>query len=886
MSVQERAGREMAPRYDPHEVEPRWVATWNDRGYFIADPFSDKPPFCIVIPPPNVTGRLHVGHALGRTLEDTLVRRARMQGYEALWVPGTDHAGIATQVVVERALGEQGIDRRALGRDAFVERVWTWKEQYGDEIVEQIKRMGASCDWSRLRFTMDEGLSRAVRVAFVRLYEAGLIYRGERLVNWCPKDQTGLSDSEVEHHDVAGELITFRYPMTDGTGAIDVATTRVETMLGDTGIAVHPSDERYVALVGRTVRHPFDHRDIPIVADDHVDMEFGTGAIKVTPAHDPNDFEIAQRTGLPLMNIFEADATLNGNVAEAFRLLDRYAARTAVRAELERRGLIVEEERPYVHSVGHCYRCHTEIEPWIAGLQWFVKVSGLTGPAKQATLDGRVTFAPERWERPYLAWLDNLRDWNISRQLWWGHRIPAWYCPDGHVTVAVDDPDGCAECGTSDISQDDDVLDTWFSSQLWPFSTLGWPEETPELERFYPNEVLVTGYEIIYLWVARMIMAGLFLMGDVPFHQVVIHGLVRDRQGRKFSKSLGNGIDPLDMIDRYGADALRFSLARAATGGQQDIPLGEESIESGRNFANKVWNAARLVLRAFPGGEPALPAEQRWTLTERWLLSRHQACLTEVDAALDDRRFADAAQTLHRFLWSEYCDWGLELEKSRLEADDPGRNDAAQVLAWVLERTLRLLHPTMPFVTEDIWQRFELPSPEALAIASWPTGEPTHVDPGAEATLDIVQEVVTAIRQFRSKHGIAPRERFDATVGVVVEQAGGVRTLAPAIERLAGVRLVVADIVRMPRQPGSTTITLPHASVELPPGLFDVDAERRRLGAQRDELDVDLQRARAKLENQGFLTKASPEVVAQERSKADRLAEQRAEVDAQLDELS
>ena len=758
--------------------------------------------------------------------------------------------------------------------------------QYGGEIVDQIKRMGASCDWSRERFTMDEGLSHAVRVAFVRFYEAGLIYRGERLVNWCPNDQTGLSDSEVEHEDVEGELITFSYPLSDGSGSIEVATTRVETMLGDTGIAVHPSDERYTALVGAIVTHPFDGRQIPIVADHHVDRAFGTGAVKLTPAHDQNDFDIAQRTGLPLMNIFNADATLNEAVPQAFRGLDRYAARAAVRDALEQRGLIVKEERPYLHAVGHCYRCHAEIEPWMAGLQWFVKVGELTGPAKEAALDGRVTFSPERWQRPFVAWLDNLRDWNISRQLWWGHRIPAWYCPDGHVTVAVEDPSACAECGAQ-IVQDEDVLDTWFSSQLWPFSTLGWPEQTPELEVFYPNAALVTGYEILYLWVARMIMAGLFLMGDVPFHQAVIHGLVRDQQGRKMSKSLGNVIDPIEMIDRYGADALRFSLARAATGGQQDIPLSEEAIEGGRNFANKLWNAARLVLRAYPGGTPELPAAERLTLAERWLLSRHQACLAEVDAALDAGggfRFADAAQALHRFLWSEFCDWGLELEKGRLDGSPQESSDATQVLAWVLERTLRLLHPTMPFVTEEIWQRMEVPEPEAIAIAPWPQGHAEHTDAQAETALALVQEIITAIRQFRSKHGISPKVRFDVVAGVPAAAMDTVASMADTAVRLAGVLLTVVDAAQG-RRAGSTTVALSQGWVELPAGMFDVGAERARLGKQRLELEGTLKRSAGKLANEGFTSKAAPEIVEQERQKHDRLLLQMAEIDGQLAEL-
>ncbi|MGZ5317909.1 MAG: valine--tRNA ligase [Actinomycetota bacterium] len=884
MSDTARAGAEMATRYDPQEVEPRWAETWVERGYFTADPDSGKDPYCIVIPPPNVTGRLHVGHALGRTLEDTLIRRARMQGFEALWVPGMDHAGIATQVVVERTLREEGIERRDLGREAFVERVWAWKERYGGEIVEQIKRMGASLDWTRERFTMDEGLSRAVRVAFVRLYEADLIYRGERLVNWCPTDHTGLSDSEVEHDEVDGELVTFRYPLSDGSGAIEVATTRVETMLGDTGIAVHPGDERYAALVGTTVTHPFDGREIPIVADHHVDREFGTGAVKVTPAHDQNDFDIAQRTGLPLINILNADATLNDAVPSEFRGLDRYAARTAVRDAIETKGLLVAEERPYRHAVGHCYRCHSEIEPWIAGLQWFVKVSGLVGPAKEAALDGRVAFSPERWQRSYTAWLDNLRDWNISRQLWWGHRIPAWYCPDGHVTVAIEDPTACVECGSGELHQDEDVLDTWFSSQLWPYSTLGWPDETDDLRVFYPNAVLVTGYEILYLWVARMIMSGLFLVGDVPFRAAVIHGLVRDQQGRKMSKSLGNVIDPMEMIDRYGADALRFSLARAATGGQQDIPLSEEAIEGGRNFANKLWNASRLVLRAYPGGAPALPSAERLTLAERWLLSRHEACLAEVDAALDEFRFADAVQALYRFVWSEFCDWGLELEKGRLDRSGQDAEDATQVLAWVLERTLRLLHPTVPFVTEEIWQRFGVPEPASLALASWPVVTEAHEDPGAEMALGTVQEVVTAIRQFRSKHGISPKDRFPATAGVRGELAEVVRSQADAALRLAGVTLEVVDANRE-QAPGTTRVALTKGWVELSADLFDASAERERLTKQRGDLDATLARASKKLANEGFLAKAAPEVVAQEREKHDRLVSQLAEVDAQLAEL-
>jgi valyl-tRNA synthetase len=875
----------MATQYDPSSVEPRWAAAWVEGGIFRADARSGKEPYCIVIPPPNVTGRLHVGHALGDTIQDLLIRRARMQGFEALWLPGMDHAGIATQVVVERELRKEGIDRIELGREAFVRRVWEWKEAYGGQIVEQIKRMGCSCDWSRERFTMDDGLSRAVREAFVRWYDDGLIYRGERLVNWCPTDQTGLSDSEVVHEDAEGELVTFAYELSDGGGSIAVATTRVETMLGDTGIAVNPDDERYRELVGRTVRHPFDGREIPIVADPLVDRDFGTGAVKVTPAHDPNDFEIAQRGGLPLLNIFGPDASVNENAAEEFYGLNRYDARAAVLEALEELGAIVTVERPYVHSVGHCYRCHSEIEPWISGLQWFVAVDRLKEPARGVALDGRLTFWPERWQRPYVTWMENLRDWNISRQLWWGHRIPAWYCPDGHVTVARDDPDACATCGSVELEQDPDVLDTWFSSQLWPFSTLGWPDDTEDLRTFYPNAVLVTGYEILYLWVARMVMSGLSLVGDVPFRHAAIHGLVRDAHGRKMSKSLGNVIDPMEMIDRFGADALRFSLARAATGGQQDIPLSVGSIEGGRNFANKIWNAARLILGAFPGGAPALPPSERWTLVDRWLLSRHQALVVEVDAALDRYVFADAAQSLFRFLWSEFCDWGLEMQKGRLDGgDDADRAHAASVLAWVFERTLRLLHPMMPFITEEIWQRFS-DGAGSIAVADWPGPEPTHVDPAAERSFAVVQEVITAIRQFRSRHRIPSNARFEAVAGVGEEAVTALASLAARVERLAGVEPFRVVDVSADRVAGWTAVTMDDGWVNLPPGLFDAAEERARLSKERDEATAALERSRKKLANEGFRSKAAPEIVRQEQERVERMTQQVADLDAQLAEL-
>ena len=855
--------RTMPPQYDPSAAERRWYPFWVERGLFGAKP-SDREPFCIVLPPPNVTGALHMGHALDHTLQDILTRRARMQGFEALWLPGLDHAGIATQVVVERELAGRGIDARAIGREAFLERVWAWKEQYGNRMVEQMHALGNSCDWDRLRFTMDEGLSHSVRVAFVRMYEDGLIYRGERIINWCPTDRTALSDSELEHEDVEGELVTFRYPLSDGTGHVDVATTRVETMLGDTGVAVHPDDERYRSLVGKTVRHPFTGEGLPIVADRAVDPGFATGAVKVTPAHDPTDFEIAERTGLPSRNILNPDATISDQAPEEFRGLDRYEARTRVAERLRSLGWLVDEERPYRHMVGHCYRCHSEIEPWLSGKQWFVAVSRLKGPAKDAALDGRIRFHPERWGRAYTDWLDNLRDWNISRQLWWGHRIPVWYCPNGHEFASVKDPAACPDCGSTEIEQDPDVLDTWFSSQLWPFSTLGWPEETEDLAFFYPTTVLVTGYEILYLWVARMIMSGLYLVGDVPFHNVLIHGLVRDAQGRKMSKSLGNVIDPLDLIARYGADATRFALVRMATGGQ-DIPFGESAVEAARNFANKIWNAARLVVSAHRGGAPQLPPREDWTLPERWVLSRHQACLEEVDAALGQYRFADAAVSLHRFLWAELADWGLEFQKPRLYGgSDDQRNAGAQVVAWVLERTLRLLHPIMPFVTEEAWQRFEMG--ESVVVASWPDPHPDHRDSEAEGSFDRVREVVGAVRQITGL--IGPGQPYGLEVDPSL--AGELESLGEPIERLTGATLSF-------EQSDSRVVPLAAGGVEARlavPADFDagpaISGRRKRLA----EVETKLAASERKLGNEQFIARANPEAVEKARRRHAELSDE------------
>ncbi|MGH2724923.1 MAG: valine--tRNA ligase [Actinomycetota bacterium] len=891
--------------YDPTGVEDRWYATWMERGYFGASAGSGREPFCIVLPPPNITGALHIGHALDHTLPDVIIRRKRMQGYEALWLPGTDHAGIATEVLVGRQLREEGTSPQELGREAFIERVWRWKEQYGGTIVEQMKRLGNSCDWSRLRFTMDDGLVRAVRVAFVRLYEDGLIYRGERIINWCPTDHTALSDSEVEHHEVAGELVTFRYEISDGSGHVDVATTRVETMLGDTGVAVHPDDERYRGVVGKAVRHPFTGEDLPIVADEAVDPAFGTGAVKVTPAHDPADFDIAERAGVPARNILTPDATISDQAPEQFRGLDRYEARSRVLEALRERGLVVAEERPYHHPVGHCYRCGSEIEPWLSGKQWFVAVERLKASAREAASDGRIRFFPERWLGPFTAWLDDLRDWNISRQLWWGHRIPVWYCPNGHEFAAVEDPAACPECRSEDIEQDPDVLDTWFSSQLWPFSTLGWPDENPDLDFFYPTSVLVTGYEILYLWVARMVMSGLYLMGDVPFSRVLIHGLVRDEQNRKMSKSLGNVIDPLDMIDRHGADALRFALARMAGPDQQNIPFGERDVEAARHFANKIWNAARLVLSAAPDDpgvalvdlfasqadiltwyqdRVANEAHLGSALTVRWILSRHEACRAEVDAALEEHRFTDAAQALQRFLWAELADWGLEMAKPALyDRTAEQRAGMRTVLAWVLERTLRLLHPLMPFLTEEIWQR--LGTGESIVVAPWPEQRPEHRDERAEHRLGFAMEVVTALRRFRSDHHVPPGVALTARVHGGEEDRAIVDELEEEIRRLA--RLDSLETVDgTPDPSGSARLIVGSSEVLVPlAGVLDPEAECARLRGRLEELATTAERSGRKLANEGFLAKAPAHIVDGERRKLASLKEERAALEAQLAEL-
>ncbi|MGH2760865.1 MAG: valine--tRNA ligase [Actinomycetota bacterium] len=868
---------ELAKAYDPKGVEERWYAFWEEKGYFRAPTGASGAPFCIVIPPPNITGALHLGHALNNGIQDVLIRRARMQGRPTLWQPGTDHAAIATQNVIERRLAEQGLTRFDLGREEFERQFWQWKEEYETRILGQFKKMGFSCDWSRTRFTMDEGLSQAVRTVFVRLYEEGYIYRGNRIINWCPRCRSAISDIEVNYVETEGELVTIRYPLKGRDGHISVATTRVETMLGDTGVAVNPTDERYADLVGQVAILPLVGRELPIVADDAVDPAFGTGAVKVTPAHDPNDFEIAERHSLPAVNIFDEAAVVNDNGGR-FTGLDRYEARRVVLEALQAEGLVEQEERPYVHAVGHCDRCDTEIEPWLSE-QWFVAMKDLAAPAIEAVRAGEVKFIPkDPFERMYLDWLQNIRDWCISRQLWLGHRIPAWYCGDGHITVAVTDPEACAKCGSSEIVRDEDTLDTWFSAGLWPFSTLGWPEDTEELRYWYPTDVLSTDRGIIYLWVARMIFLGLHFVGRKPFDLVLIHPTIRDAQGRPMSKSRGNTIEPDAVIEKHGTDALRFSLMWGCVLGQ-DMGYAEDRIEGARRFCNKLWNASRFVLNTAgdgtdPGTELALP--------ERWILSRLAQTVIAVDGALERYEFSEAARSLYEFAWSEFCDWYLEMAK--LATEERERATSA-VLHNVLETTLRMLHPMTPFITEEIWQRLprKAGDPESIMVAPWPGARHGHIDAGAEDDMAFLQEIVVEIRRFRHEHGIPPSKRIDAVISVhgrfaelVTERSNELKALA-RLESLA-----------IGSQPPSWSRTVAgQAEIYLPLGeLVDVGAERQRLEREIREEEALVERARSKLDNPKFTAGAPPEVVAKAQAQRDEHAERARRLRAQLEELS
>ncbi len=867
---------ELSTAYQPAGVESRWYQTWESRGLFAAHPNRGKEPFTIVIPPPNVTGALHMGHAFEHTLQDIYIRLARMRGYEALWLPGTDHAGIATQNVVERELAKEGLSRHDVGREAFVERVWQWKERYGGRISEQMRKLGDSCDWTRERFTMDEGLSRAVRTVFVRWFEDGLIYRGLRIINWCPRCGTALSDIEVEHEPVTGELITFRYELTDGSGSIPVATTRVETMLGDTGIAVHPDDDRYRDMIGKVARHPFfPDRELPIVADDAVDPDFGSGAVKVTPAHDATDFEIGERHGLEQINILDQTARTNENAGE-FRGMDRYEARQVVLHRLRELG-IVEKEESHEHAVGHCYRCGTEIEPWLSE-QWFVRMEPLARPAIDAVRDGRISIHPRRFAKSYLDWMENIRDWCISRQIWWGHRIPIFYCDDcGETFAALGDPTECRKCSSKSLRQDPDVLDTWFSSQLWPFSTLGWPDQSEDLAYFYPTTLMAPGYEILFLWVARMITSGLYFMGDVPFREVFIHGIVRDFEGKKMAKSLGNVIDPVDMIERYGADALRFSLAFAAVPGN-DTNISEDRIEGARNFANKLWNAARFVLLSVGSERPEVSGEADLGVEDRWILSRLDRTIAEIDSQFETFNVSEAMRALYRFTWSEFCDWHIELAK--LHLDDERASSTKAVLVHALDRILRLLHPAMPFITEELWSRLR-PDQEPIAISEWPRAE-GRVDQGAEGLLVQLQEIVTVLRRLKTDHNIPQNKKLAVWGASANQQLDQVREQIMALARLEDITWRDDVIVTH----GLRAITPSGIELVMDPGeSLQIDVERERLNKEIAHAEAEIARAQSKLENEQFVKKAPPELVERERVKLAEWTVTRDKLLMQRDEL-
>jgi len=866
--------KELAKTYEPQEVEDRIYRFWEEGGYFHAEAHPDKKPYTIVMPPPNITGQLHMGHALDETLQDILIRWRRMQGYEALWVPGTDHASIATEAKIVEAMAKEGLTKEDLGREGFLERAWAWKETYAGRIEQQLKKLGSSCDWERERFTLDEGCSKAVREVFVRLYEKGLIYRGERIINWCPHCKTSISDAEVEFEEKDAFFYHLRYPI-EGTGEyLELATTRPETMLGDTAVAVHPDDERYKALVGKNVILPLVNKAIPVVADTYVEMDFGTGVVKITPAHDPNDFEVGLRHDLPVITVTTEDGHMN-ELAGKYAGMTLMDCRKAVVKDLEDGGYLVKTE-PLKHNVGSCYRCRTVIEPRVSQ-QWFVKMKPLAEPAIEAVRSGRTKFVPERFDKVYYNWMENIRDWCISRQLWWGHRIPAWYCPDcGEIVVSREDPAACPKCGSTALKQDEDTLDTWFSSALWPFSTLGWPDKTPELAYFYPTSTLVTGYDIIFFWVARMIFSGVEHMGEAPFDTVLIHGLIRDAQGRKMSKSLGNGVDPLEVIAQYGADALRFMLATGNSPGN-DMRFTTEKVESSRNFANKLWNAARFILMNLGDGdiEPGLP--DTLTLEDKWILSKFNSLARAVTDNLEKFELGLAVQKLYDFIWDQFCDWYIELCKARLQGEKAA--DARRVLVFVMTRTLSLLHPFMPFVTEEIWQ--SLPHEgEALIRAPWPVYDEALAFPAEEKEMERVMDAIRAIRNRRAEMNVPPSRK--AEVYVETAFADTFRTGAPFIQRLAS-----ASAVRVGESfevPGAVKIVTADATIQIPMDeLVDRAAELARLSKERESVQKQLDGAQARLNNPAFTSKAPEAVVATARENAERLAEKLALLDQTIE---
>ena len=875
--------KELPKTYEPQEVEGKIYQSWMDAGCFKAAPNPDKKPFCIVMPPPNVTGQLHMGHAMDATLQDILIRYKRMQGYEALWMPGTDHAGIATQIKVEEELRKnEGLTRYDLGREKFLERVWDWKHKYGDRIVEQQKKLGASCDWDRARFTMDKGCSRAVREAFCELYDKGLIYKGSRIINWCPHCLTALSDAEVEYQDKPGHLWYIRYPLADGSGDLVVATTRPETMMGDTGVAVNPEDERFKDLVGKTCILPIMNREIPIVADEYVELGFGTGAVKMTPAHDPNDFEVGLRHNLEVIRCIDDDGKINEN-GGPYNGMDRYECRKAIVKDLEEQGYLIKTE-DYSHNVGTCYRCHNDVEPLISA-QWFVKMAPLAKEALRVVNDGEVQFIPERFTKTYTNWMENVHDWCISRQLWWGHQIPAWTCADcGHITVDRADPTCCAKCGSKNITREEDVLDTWFSSALWPFSTLGWPDKTPELDYFYPTSVLVTGYDIIFFWVARMIFSGCEQMGKYPFEKVLIHGLVRDDKGRKMSKSLGNGIDPLEMAEKYGADALRFNLITGNSPGN-DMRFYVEKCEAMRNFANKIWNASRFVMMNLTIDQVELP--EKLELEDKWVLSKLNTLIREVTENMDAYELGVASAKVYDFIWDTYCDWYIELTKDRMRSADTAEN-AQNVLCYVLIQVLRLLHPFMPFITEEIYQALpHMAGQEGgfIMTSPWPVWREDLNFRDEEEAMEMVMDAIRAIRGRRAEMNVAPSRKVKLTIATAyhdVFTAG-----APFFLRLASagevevIPAAQAGSSDEMRREGMVEVITHAARVFMPLAeLVDVKAELERIAKEKAKAEGHLKGIEAKLSNEAFTSKAPAHIVQNQRDQAEKLRSLIAQLDA------
>ena len=861
---------EMPKAYEPGQVEQKWYDFWMDNGYFIPEIDPNREPFTIIHPPTNITGDMHLGTAITAAIEDTMIRWHRMKGEPTLWLPGVDHAGIATQVVVERLLAEEGTDRHQLGREKFLERVWEWANKYRNNIIEQHRRLGASMDWSRLCFTMDEGPSRAVRTVFTHLYEKGLIYRGERIINWCPRCATALSDLEVEHQDVNGHLWYVNYPfVNEPSRSITVATTRPETIVGDTAVAVNPNDERFKGLVGRKVLLPAVNREIPIIADEAVDPEFGTGAVKITPGHDPVDFEVGQRHGMPVINILNNDVTMNEN-AGPYEGMDRFKAREAIIADLEKTGQLVKTEE-YSHAVGHCQRCRTMVEP-IASLQWFVKMEPLAKPAIEAVKDGRITIYPQRFVKVYLNWMENIRDWCISRQLWWGHRIPVWYCRDcDEMTVSIETPTKCKGCDSTNIEQDADVLDTWFSSALWPFSTLGWPDDTEDLRYFYPTTVMETAYDILPFWVSRMIVMGLENTGEIPFHTVYLHGLIRDEKGEKMTKTRGNVINPVDVIENYGTDALRFGLLMGTSAGN-DSKLSDTKLEAGRNFANKLWNATRFVIRSIESGTVSGYIDKRSLTTEdRWILSRFNSITAAVTKLMEDFQLGEAQRQIHDFLWGEYCDWYIELAKIRLQEND---TSPLPVLIHVLEQSLRLLHPYMPFITEELWQHLKGytsgEQADSIMITTYPKVDNSLNDPEAEDEVNAIIEIIRAIRNVRAQYKVENQRRIEATIHAGEPLYRSITSYTDAMKNLAK-----ADQINfMKGEPTGAveenTLVLPlaQATVVIPmASMYDAEAEKIRTQKELDQVRRETDRMEARLKDEAFLTKAPPAVVEKERQK-------------------